>query len=298
VQRLPQQVGFSVNDVTGPGSLVFSYGGSLVGWGSTSTPDQRLLYMDNDRYNVRLQNPNATGGFLFASEVLPYLDRVPVSPIGQEIPWLGVIGLRSVEREVADFLKLGENSAVVVSDVTEEGPAATAGVEKRDIIVSVDGERFPRFSPEHVVSGYVERKILESKVGDVMRLGVLRGGEEQEIDVTVGRQPKPLKEADRLYFEKLGITLREFVLFDRVTWQLPSTEDQGVVVNFVKPNSQAAAAGLQVGDLVTAIDGEPVDDFATGVALLEAVENDATRNEFVLLIKRGTETSLIRVRLN
>lgn len=298
LQELPQKVGFSVNEVAGPGSLVFSNNGGLVGWGTNPVPDQRLLYMDSDRYNVRIQNPNATGGFLFASEVIPFLDRVPAAPTGEKVPWLGVVGLRSVEREVADFLELGENSAVVVSEVVKDGPAEAAGIEKRDIIVSVDGEPFPRFSPENVVVAFFERKILATPIGESMTLGVVRGSEKVEFEVTIGRQPKSLKEADRKYFQRLGITMREFVLFDKLTWQIEDSEEQGVVVSFVKPNSQAGAAGLRVGDLVTAVDGETVNDYAHGIALVEAIENDEAKNEFVLLTKRGTETSLIRVRLN
>jgi serine protease Do len=298
LQQLPQKVGFSVDEVTGPGSLVFSRAGALVGWGSNPVPDQRLLYMDSDRYNVRIQNPNATGGFLFASEVIPFLDRVPAAPIGEKVPWLGVVGLRSVEREVADFLELGDNSAVVVSEVVKDGPAQAAGIEKRDIIVSVDGEPFPRFNPENVVVAFFERKILAAPIGKAMRLGVVRGSEQLEFDVTIGRQPKSLKEAERRYFERLGITMREFVLFDKLTWQLEDSDDKGIVVSFVKPNSQAGAAGLRVGDLVTAVDGQNVDDYSNGIGLVEAIETDEAKNEFVLLTKRGTETSLIRVRLN
>lgn len=297
VQKLPQQVAFAVNDIASPGAPVFGAGGRLVGWATNPVPEERLMLLEDERYTIALQNPNASGGFYLISEVLPYLDRMPESPTGQKIPWLGVVGLQPVDRDVAAFLKLENQSAVVVSDVIAGGPAAAAGMQRRDIILSLDGEPLPRFSPERVVSGFLEREILARKPGTTMRVGVARGAERLEFDVAIGFQPRSLKEADRHYFDRLGITLREFVLYDRVSRQLTDEEDTGVVANFVKPNSPAGAAGLQAGDLITAIDGEPVTDYAQAVALATAIEQDDSRSEFVLLTSRGTETSLIRVQL-
>ena len=113
----------------------------------------------------------------------------------------------------------------------------------------------------------------------------------------VGRQPKPLKEAERRYFERLGITLREFVMYDRVSRQMIDAEETGVIANFVKANSPANTAGLRANDLITQIDRQPVADYAQAVALMDAIERDQARSEFVLLISRGTESQVIRVRL-
>jgi serine protease Do len=185
----------------------------------------------------------------------------------------------------------------VISDVVKDSPAEKAGVLKRDIVVSVDGEEFARFSPDRVVTAHFEREILSREPGETMRLGIVRGSERIELSVTLGEQPTPLKEARRRYFEGLGITLREFVLFDSISRRLAEGEERGVVVNFVKPNSPANAAGLRNGDLIREIDGVRVESYDQSVELMSAIESDAARTEFVLLVGRGTETSLIRVRL-
>lgn len=297
LQRLPQKVGSAVSDIATPGSLVFTPAGELVGWAGSANPQERLLYLENERYNVRIQNPNATGSFFLASEVLPFLDRVPAAPTGQPVPWLGVIGLQPVDREVAEFLKLGNKSAVVISDVIADGPAARAGIQARDIIVAFEGRPLPRFSPDRVVTSYLEREILLRAPGDHVSLGLVRGAERLEVRVEVGRQPKALKEADRRYFPRLGITLRESVLFDLISRRLDGSDVRGVVANFVKPNSPAATAGLSVGDLIMEIDGQPADEYARTMDYVAEIENDPARSEFVLLISRGAETQLLRVRL-
>lgn len=297
VQRLPQQIGSAVSDIASPGAPVFTRSGALLGWGGNTVPQDRLLYLENERYSVGIQNPNGTGSFYLAAEVLPYLDRVPDSPTGQAVPWLGVVGLQPVDREVADFLKLGNRSAVVISDVIADGPAERAGVQKRDIIVALEGKPLPRFSPDRVVTTHLEREILLRRPGDELTLGLVRGQDRLDVRIPLGRQPKSLKEADRRYFSRLGITVREFVLFDRISRRLEGSTERGVVANFVKPNTPAATAGLRAGDLLLEIDGQPADDYARAVTQVEAIENDTARTEFVLLISRGAETQVIRVRL-
>jgi serine protease Do len=258
---------------------------------------ERVLFLRDERYNVGLQNANGTGSFFLAREVLPYLGRAPAAPTGQEVPWLGIVGLQPVEPEVAEFLKLSNQAAVVVSDVIKGGPAASAGILKRDIIVTLDGKPFPRFRPERVVTTHLEHEILLRLPGDRIHLGVVRGSERREVTVTLARQPKPLKEAGREYFERLGITVREFVIYDAISRHLTDFQAEGVIANFVKPNSPANAAGLQQGDLIREVDGQPATSFAEAVSQLRAIATNPARNEFVLLISRGAETQVIRVRL-
>ncbi len=297
MQKVPQEVGFSIEDLGSPGSPVFNAAGAFVGWTANGIPSDRVLFLNGERYNVALQNNNGSGAFFTASEVLLHIDRVPESPVGQSIPWIGVFGLQPVASDVASFLKLENRSAVVVSEIFEHSPAFEAGMEKKDIVVSIDGEDLPRFNPNVAVTTYLERQILMRKPGDVIRFGVLRNKEEQEIDVTIGRRPRWLKEAEQRYFEELGITLREFVTFDRISRNLSERESTGVVTNFVKANSQASTAGLKSGDLIKEIDGVVIRSYEEAVSLMDAIATDNTRTEFVLLISRKSETSIIRIRL-
>ncbi len=297
MQKIPQEIGFSIEDLGSPGSPVFNAAGAFVGWTANGIPSNRVLILDGEKYNVALQNNNGSGAFFTAAEVLLHVDRVPESPIGQNIPWIGVFGLQPVASEVASFFKLENRSAVVVSEILENSPAFEAGMEKRDIVVSIDGKDLPLFSPNVAVTTYLERQILMRKPGDLIRFGILRNKEEQEIEVTIGRQPKLLKEAEQRYFEELGITLREFVTFDRVKRNLSERESMGVIANFVKINSQASTAGLKPNDLIKEIDGIVIRSYEKAVSLMEAIVADDTRTEFVLLISRKSETSIIRIRL-
>jgi S1-C subfamily serine protease len=62
--------------------------------------------------------------------------------------------------------------------------------------------------------------------------------------------------------------------------------DNGVVVTDVAPDSPAAAAGLKVDDLITAINGDDV----TADSIREAIANLSVGDEITLSVERGDET--------
>ena len=76
------------------------------------------------------------------------------------------------------------------------------------------------------------------------------GSERVEVTVNLAVQPTTLKEAARRYFPDLGITLRESVIFDRISRRMVDSAETGVIANFVRPNSPANTAGLRAGDLI------------------------------------------------
>ena len=78
---------------------------------------------------------------------------------------------------------------------------------------------------------------------------------------------------------------------------MKTAESTGVVAHFVKPSSPAAVAGLRQEDWIKEIDGAEAKTFADAVGTLATIEADQSRPEFVLLVSRGGETSVLRVKL-
>jgi serine protease Do len=70
-----------------------------------------------------------------------------------------------------------------------------------------------------------------------------------------------------------------------------------VVAHFVKTGGPSATAGLRPDDWIREIDGTEVKDFAEATGRLGAIEGDKDRSEFVLLVARGSETAVLRVKL-
>jgi serine protease Do len=230
-------------------------------------------------------------------DVLPWMKRVPSNLNGRPIPWLGAYGLQPMDPDVAAFLKLGNQSGCVVSEVLADSPAQAAGMKDRDVIVAIDGQPLPRFTPDQVTVGYLEREIAKRKPGDKFPLTVLRGTDRIELMATLTDQPKLQREGERKYFEKLGLTVREFVYGDGVLRRVNPSDQRGVIVNFVKNNSPVGTAGLIIDDWILEVDGTEIKTYAQAVAKLGAIEADATRNDFVLLTSRNNATAVLRVKL-
>lgn len=298
IQRLPQRTGIAQQEVSGPGLPVFDRDGYFVGLAATSFGQSYLQFSRQVRgAPVLLVNVEESSAFLLADEVLPFLDRVPKNPSGRPLAWLGAYGLEPMDRDVAKFFNLGAHSGAVVSEVLEGSPAEKAGLEDRDIILALDGEPLPLLKPDRVIVSHIKREIDRRQPGDTMRLGVLRGSERLELQAVLAEEPKLMREAERKYFDRLGFTAREFVYGDAVERRVKTSDATGVIVHFVKPSSPAAIAGLRTDDWIKEIDGVPVPTFADAAEKLAEIERDTARPEFVMLVGRGGETAVLRVKL-
>jgi serine protease Do len=156
----------------------------------------------------------------------------------------------------------------------------------------------PRLKPDSVLQAYFEREILLSKIGDPLYFNVLRGDEEIEIEVIPTKSPTLMKEAKREYFDSLGLTLREYITLDAIQRREDHREKKGAIVNFIRPNSPAAAGNLAPGDWVQEIGGVPVANFEEAVTQLQANLDDTSLEEVVLLVQRSNETAVLRIRKN
>jgi serine protease Do len=298
IQPLPQLTAVAASELGGPGLPVFNCDGALVGLTLNSFGQNFLMYLRRERgVPVVLVNVEESSVFLLAKEVLPYLDRIPRNRSGRPLPWLGAFGLEPVDPEVARFLRLESQSALVVSEVLENSPAEKAGLKGHDIIVALDGRPLPRLKPDQVVGTYLEREIDRRQPGDVLPLTVLRDNQRIDFKVTLGDEPKIIREAERKYFERLGFTVREFLYGDGVARRVKLADQVGVIVDFVKPNSPAAVGDLAGDDWIREIDGREIKTYAEAVDALTAIDGDPNRAEFVLLTSRGTETAVRRVKL-
>lgn len=298
VQSLPHRTAIAQREVSAPGLPVFNAAGAFVGLAVPSFGQSYLQFARGNRGSpVVLVNVEESAAFWLAGEVLPALGRIPRSVSGRPLAWLGAYGLEPMDREVARFLNLTTQSGVVVSEVLEGSPAERAGLRNRDIILAIEGQPLPPLKPDRVVVTYFEREVERRIPGQVLRFSVLRGKERLELAATLAEQPKVVREADRRHFDRLGVTAREFVYGDAIERQVRVGEASGAVVHHVKPSSPVATAGLRVEDWIREIDGAEVKTFTAAAERLAAIEQDSARADFVLLVSRGGETAVLRVKL-
>jgi serine protease Do len=298
LNSVPQETAYAESPVAGPMFPVFNLHGAFVGLAMPGFGESFLAYTREERgAPLLLLSGDHSHVFRLASDVLPYLNRVPKNKMGRPIPWMGVTALQPLPLEVAKYLKLDNQSGIVVSDIVDSGPAEKSGLKERDIILALDGKPLPRFKPPQGVVAWFEKEVFLRQVGAGLALSVLRGGQHLELKLTLADEPKILREAERKYYERLGFSVREFVMADAIANRIKLSESEGAVVHFVKGNSPVSAAGLRAEDWVREIDGVEIKTYADAIQKLDTIEKDQNRAEFVILVSRSGETSVLRVRL-
>jgi len=297
MQPLPLDTWFATTEVSVTGGPVFLKDGRFAGWAGRPMPEERDMWIGQEYFRATLRNPDESYMFLAADVFRAEAGkRVPDTPLGEPRPWIGVAGTEPLDAETSRFMGLTEQGALVISEVLPETPAAEAGLENRDIVLEVGGEPMPRLRPRAVLQRYFERSILASDIGEPLALTVLRGKQRMELEVTPTEAPMDLKEAPLRYFEELGMTIRPMVLRDSLQRREDWREADGVIVNFIRPNSPAATGEVQPGDWVREIGGESVPGFEAAVQRMETIVGEENREEIVLLVERGNETTVLRIR--
>jgi serine protease Do len=204
--------------------------------------------------------------------------------------WLGV-KIQDVTPDVAEALGLAAAEGALVTDVPE-GPAREAGVQSGDVITTFDGVAV-KDTRELV------RRVGDAAVGVSVPLTVLRGGEQVELAITLGRreeaeaQPVPVKAEPDQPLEKdlLGMKLGE--LTDEIRTQLDLPADvEGLLVADIDQASEAYEKGLRAGDLITEAGQTQIASVADLEARIEEAR-EAGRKSLLLLIRRDGDPRFV-----
>lgn len=97
--------------------------------------------------------------------------------------YLGVRVEELTRENAKEYGLSGEPRGVGVTQVLKGSPAERAGIRERDVIVRFDGEAVTSVRK-------LTRLITESSPDHTARIGVLRGGSEQEVSVTLTRRER------------------------------------------------------------------------------------------------------------
>jgi serine protease Do len=200
--------------------------------------------------------------------------------------WLGV-AIQSVTPELAKSFGLQEPKGALIAEVTADGPADKAGLERGDIITAFKGISI---NDSHELPALV----ASSPVGEEAKVTVLRSGKEKTFTVKLGEltdeQTKVARSGQR--GGSWGLTVADPSAEVLRRFQL-ERDQKGAVVTEVEPGSPAELAGIQPGDVIEEVNRRPitsVDDF--NKALAEAKDKET----LLLLARRGNFSSFFALR--
>src|SRR6266568_1104405 len=236
---------------------------------------------------VRAEGYILTGGYMGLSFAVPIDVAMKVKNDLQKYGKVsrGRLGvsIQGVSQDLADSFGLKKAQGALVSAVEPKSPADKAGIKPGDIILEVDGRAI-----ENSID--LPRIIGESRPGTAVNLKVWRHGQTRELRASLGEIPaEKIARAGgdaRTGSGKLGLSVR------------PLTEDErnqaaaegGLLVEEVE--GAAARAGVQPGDVILALNNQPV---KTADQLRRLV--DRSRGTVALLIQREGNKIYVPIRL-
>lgn len=180
------------------------------------------------------------------------------------------IAVQEIGQVLADSFRLPSPQGALVSYVQPQGAADRAGMRPGDVIVAVAGQRI-------VHSAQALERIAELPPDVPAVLSLWRDGGPQALTVMVERQESlPTTQAAPETSAPLGLVVRTMTVQERQLLRI----EGGLLVQRI--NVAAARAGVMVGDLILALNGQPV---ATLEAMAELVRQ--ADGAVALLVQRG-----------
>jgi serine protease Do len=189
----------------------------------------------------------------------------------------------------------------LVQNVVPKSPAAKAGVEAGDVVLSLNGKAVDS-------SGALTRGVALIPPGASADLTVLRNGQKKQLSVKVAQRPEDEGAVGRGEFDeqgnedqagkkdqspRLGVSLSRIT--PEIARELNIEGQEGAVVVDVTDNSPADRAGLRRGDVIVQIAGKPVKAPEDVKAALGAHKDDG--KPLVLRVRRGDQATFVAVPL-
>ncbi|HEY1333090.1 MAG TPA: Do family serine endopeptidase [Myxococcaceae bacterium] len=176
----------------------------------------------------------------------------------------GYIGvkLQNLTPELAKALSVPQSSGALINEVTKNSPGDKAGLKGDDVVVSLDGKKVES-------SSALSRNVALRPPGSTVTLGVIRGGKNQDVKVTLTSRPGELdrvgdargprpggkSQKDESNRQRIGLTLQSI---DPRTAEANGLPTKGAVITEVQPGSPADAAELAPGMVVTEAGGRKI----------------------------------------
>jgi serine protease Do len=211
--------------------------------------------------------------------------------------WLGV-RFQPVTEDIAESLGLGKARGGIVGSVTPGGPAAKAGMEPGDIILSFDDKELNDKTK-------LQRLVGETPVGKKVKVKVWRKGSEKMLDMVLGefetgadREIHPADAAAKSKQEAtevLGIKLTALTPELKERFKL-SKDAKGILVLKVDINSTAMEIGLKTGDVIEKVNQKEVNEPKEFASAVEDAKK-AKYKHILLLVSRDGDPRFAPLKL-
>lgn len=195
--------------------------------------------------------------------------------------WLGV-SIQPVTPDLAKQFEIKEERGALVGDVVEDGPAEKAGIQRGDVITEIDGR-------EVSDPASLRNSVAATPPGKKVRLGLLRDGKMQKVDVVIAELPADLQKL-RGGFDNLlkGVSVQGLTPELKKSLDVPR-RITGVVVTDIDEGSPAGGL-LMTNDIIIEVNRTRISnakDYETVVSKIKSGQD-----VLLLVFRNGSTTYL------
>ncbi len=208
--------------------------------------------------------------------------------------WIGV-RIQSVTDDIAESLGLGSVRGALVAGVTPKGPAEAAGLKPGDIVTDYNGQKLGAMKQ-------LPRLVADTMPDTTGTLTIWRDGKKMTLSVKIaeleraeadglitGEKPKKADDktnSDGIDIPGTGLKLGIITAQDRDEMELPDGTN-GVIILAIKPDSEAAQKGLELGDIIIEINQKKVTDPAEVDRIIRTAKKDGKSSVLLLVDAQG-----------
>ncbi|GAC1459707.1 MAG: DegQ family serine endoprotease [Steroidobacteraceae bacterium] len=253
-----------------------------------------LFNMAGEVIGINSQIFSRTGGFMGLSFAIP-IDvaknvEEQIIKTGRVVRGRIGVTIQDLNAQLAESFGLDRPRGALVSSVEKDSPAARAGVQAGDVILSVGGHAIEHY-------GELSGAIATMRPGQDATLQVWRGGRQRDFTVRIAElkdQPPsaanpaaPQGPGASSHASALGLTVRALTAAER---HQAGVQHGGLLVESV--TGPAAAAEVEPGDVILGVNGKRV---TTTQELQDAAK--AAGKTVALLVQREDAQIFIPLRL-
>ena len=224
-------------------------------------------------------------GFALPSNDTQFVVDKLMNPATARPNWIG-LQLQNMTARLATIFGRPDMSGAIVTGVAPNSPAASAEIQPGDIIAGVDGQEMDNAS---AILRYVVRQPSDQPISllvwrrDQMEEVVLLGQPWPHMRALRGKVLASAAEVAQAQAGGLGLHLAMPSSANHQRHGIPETS--GVLVDRVTPGPQAAAMGLQPGDIVERVGDRPA--VSPAEVMHELVHGSAADGDIVALLVHG-----------
>ena len=272
------------------GGPLFNIGGEVVG------------------INTAIMSP--TGGSIGIGFAVPSEIAVPVIEQLREFGevrrgWIGV-RIQEVTEEFAEGLGMDGAAGALIAGLTDEGPAAKAGIAAGDVVVEFNGRPVESMRA-------LPRLVADTPPGEVVAVTVIRNGERVKLSLEVGNlaaeqvaaaapasaegvedktEGNPAAQPANAMF---GLVLGPITDEARRTYSIESAV-KGVLVASVEPGSEADEKKVKPGEVILQVGQKAVAELKDVTARVDELKSEGRRTVMFLISGEADKLRFVSLR--